>query len=252
MAQQGEVSINTENGIATVTFHHPKGNSLPGSLLNQLTSSFKKLGENDKTRVIVLQSRGDGAFCGGASFTELADISNKAEGKKFFMGFANIINAMRKCPKLIIARVQGKAVGGGVGLASAADYTIASHSASIKLSELSIGIGPFVVGPAVKRKIGTSAFSTLSINATTWQTAQWAVENGLYAEIHQTLKELNQAVENLATELAESNPPAMAELKRALWEGTGNWDELLEIRASISGSLVTSKFSQTVIEKMSQ
>lgn len=252
MAQQGEVSINRTNGIATVTFHHPKGNSLPGSLLNQLTSSFKELGEKDDARVVVLQSKGDGAFCGGASFTELANISNKEEGKEFFMGFANVVNAMRKCPKLIIARVQGKAVGGGVGLAAAADYTFASHSASIKMSELSLGIGPFVVGPAVKRKIGTSAFSTLSINATTWQTAQWAVENGLFAEIHQTQKELNQAVENLASELSESSPPAMAELKRALWEGTGNWDELLEIRAATSGRLVTSKFSRTIIEQLIQ
>lgn len=245
---QGDVKYSIcEKGIATVVFHHPLSNSLPGRVLKKLADTITDLGSNDDAKVIVLKSEGDRAFCAGASFDELISIKDLDTGKKFFMGFANVINACRKCPKLIIGRVQGKAVGGGVGLASAVDYCYATKYAGIKLSELAIGIGPFVVGPAVARKVGTSAMSQLAINATVWRSAEWAVENGLYAEIFEDADQLDEAVDALANNLADSNPEAMKLLKEVFWEGTDNWDQLLSDRAALSGELVLSDFTVNAI-----
>ena len=247
--ENGKVNSKIENGIATVTFFHPQSNSLPGELLRTLANEITKLGNNTDAKVIVLQSEGEKTFCAGASFDELISIKDLETGKTFFSGFAAVINAMRKAPKFIIARVQGKAVGGGVGLASAADYTFAVESASVKLSELAVGIGPFVVGPAVERKIGKSAFMQLTINATEWQSAQWAKEKGLYAELFPTVTEMDKAIAILADRLSKSNPEAMMMLKKVMWEGTENWDKLLIERAEMSGKLILSEFSRNAIGK---
>jgi len=214
-----------------------------------LANTITDLGNNDEVLVIILKSAGDRAFCAGASFDELMSIEDLDQGKVFFSGFANVINAARKCPKLIIGRVQGKAVGGGVGMASAVDYCFATKFASVKLSELAVGIGPFVVGPAVERKIGTSAMSQLAIDATEWQTAQWAKDKGLYAEIFDTVEEMDSAIEVLANKLAKSNPEAMTMLKSIFWEGCENWDTLLAERAAMSGKLVLSDFTRNAINK---
>lgn len=242
------VSI-ADNGVCTVEFGHPASNSLPGAVLRKLAASITEAGRDDRTKVIVLRSGGDRAFCAGASFDELVSIEDEAQGLTFFSGFALVINAMRTCPKLIIGRVQGKAVGGGVGLASAVDYCIATSHASVKLSELAVGIGPFVVGPAVERKIGTSAMSQLAIDATEWRSAEWAEQRGLYAAVLPDAAALDAAVEALALRLAGSNPEAMAELKRVFWSGTDHWDELLAERAAISGRLVLSDFTRHAIAR---
>lgn len=250
--ENGFVKTSIENGIAYVTFFHPQSNSMPGVLLRQLASEIEAAGKNEEAKVIVLKSEGEKAFCAGASFDELISIKDLETGTIFFSGFAGVINAMRKAPKFVLARVQGKAVGGGVGIASAADYTYAVESASVKLSELAVGIGPFVVGPAVERKVGTSAFSQLTINATEWQSAQWAKEKGLYAELFSTAEEMDKAIEALAQRLAKSNPEAMMMLKKIMWEGTENWDTLLIERAGMSGKLVLSEFTINAINKFKQ
>ena len=241
-----EVAIN-EKGIATIEFGHPLSNSLPGKILNKLANTITDLSGNDGVKVIVLKSAGERAFCAGASFDELISIKDLETGKIFFSGFANVINACRKCTKLIIGRVQGKAVGGGVGVASAVDYCFATKFASVKLSELAVGIGPFVVGPAVECKIGMSAMSQLAIDATEWQTAQWAKDKGLYTEIYDSVEEMDKAVEVLANKLANSNPEAMELLKGIFWEGTENWGALLKTRAAMSGKLVLSDFTINAI-----
>jgi len=246
------VKTSTENGIATISFFHPQSNSMPGALLRQLAEEITKAGKDELAKVIVLKSEGDKAFCAGASFDELISIKDLETGKKFFSGFAMVINAIRTAPKFVIARVQGKAVGGGVGIAGAADYTLAVDSASVKLSELAVGIGPFVVGPAVERKVGTSAFTALSINATEWQTALWAKEKGLYADIFATTSDLDAAVAKLAETLSRSNPEAMAMLKKVFWQGTEHWDTLLTERAEMSGKLVLSEFTVNAINKFKQ
>jgi len=248
MSENGSIHSQVTNNIGTIEFYHPKGNSLPGKLLRELAQTITETGENEEVHVIVLRSKGDGAFCAGASFDELIAIDNYEEGKEFFMGFALVLNAMRKCPKLIIVRVHGKTVGGGVGIASAGDYTLAHESASIKLSELALGIGPFVVGPAVQRKIGFSAFGTLSIDATNWHSSEWAREKGLFAKVLEDYEKLDKAVDDLAQNLAESSPQAMKELKTVLWKGTDHWDTLLEQRAEISGKLVLSDYTRNFIE----
>ncbi len=249
MPDNGEITTIIDNNIGTIEFYHPKGNSLPGQMLRNLAKTITEMGNNPDVHVLVLKSRGDGAFCAGASFDELIAIDNYEEGKHFFMGFALVLNAMRQCPKLTIVRVQGKTVGGGVGITSAGDYTIAHESATVKLSELALGIGPFVVGPAVERKVGTSAFSTLSIDASSWNSAAWAREKGLYSKVCETHDKLDEEVASLAQQLADYSPDAMEELKKVFWEGTENWDELLEKRAEISGQLVLSDFTKNFIEE---
>lgn len=241
----GSVTLNTsESGVATISFFHPAQNSLPAALLDELTANIEGAGNDAQTRVIVLKSGGDRTFCAGASFDELLQIKDKEAGAIFFSGFARVINACRKSSKIIIARIQGKAVGGGVGLAAAADYCLATEAASIKLSELAIGIGPFVISPAVTRKIGLPAFSQLTIRATDFQSAQWAMEKGLYNEVYADIPALDAAVESLTEKLASYHPEALKGLKEILWEGTADWDELLTHRAATSGELVLSEFTQ--------
>ncbi|MDE3182739.1 MAG: enoyl-CoA hydratase/isomerase family protein [Bacteroidota bacterium] len=241
------VSSHTEHGITTIEFFHPQSNSLPGKLLDALAQEIHYAGTHD-TKVVVLKSAGNGAFCAGASFDELIAVKNEKEGLEFFMGFANVINAMRKCTKFIIGRIHGKCVGGGVGLAAAVDYAIAVKESEVKLSELSLGIGPFVVGPVIERKIGTSAFSQLSIDATLWRNADWAKHKGLFAEVHQSIQNLDEAVYRLASSLAHTSPEAMSEMKKMFWQGTENWDSLLKERAAISGHLILSDFSKNAID----
>ncbi|MGI8892670.1 MAG: enoyl-CoA hydratase/isomerase family protein [Bacteroidia bacterium] len=246
---EGTIKSEINNGIGTITFFHPQSNSLPGSLLRKLAAEITSLGKNDNAKVIVIRSEREKAFCAGASFDELIQIDNEEKGMEFFSGFAMVINAMRLAPKFVIARVQGKAVGGGVGIASAADYTIATEGASIKLSELAIGIGPFVVGPAVERKIGTAAFAQLTIAATEWKDAQWAKEKGLYAEVVADINALDEALNKLTATLSQSNPEAMRLLKEVFWKGTEHWNTLLEERAKMSGKLVLSDYTKEAIGK---
>ena len=243
------VKITTENSVGTIEFFHPRSNSLPGHILAELANTITSAGEDENIKVIILKSAGERAFCAGASFDELVAIDTPKNGAKFFSGFANVINAARKCPKFIIGRVQGKAVGGGVGMASATDYCFATKFASAKLSELAIGIGPFVVGPAVERKVGTSAFSAMTINAGKWFDASWAREKGLYTEVFDSVDEMDTEIEKLATTLSTSNPEAMLGLKKIMWQGSEHWDELLMERAVSSGTLVLSDFTKNAIEK---
>ncbi|HKK39029.1 MAG TPA: enoyl-CoA hydratase/isomerase family protein [Cryomorphaceae bacterium] len=243
----GNVILTKENGIGTIEFFHPASNSLPGAILKSLADTIADAGSDEDIRVIVLKSTGNRAFCAGASFDELMSIDNEAVGKEFFMGFARVINAMRKAPKFIIGRVQGKTVGGGVGLASSVDYCFATQHASIKLSELAIGIGPFVVGPAVERKVGVSGMSQLTIDATGWRSPEWAQSHGLFAHVFESTDEMDARITELAEQLAKSNPEAMAALKQNFWLGTENWDRLLEERAAMSGRLVLSDFTRNSI-----
>ncbi len=247
--QQGYVRSETHNGITTIEFYHPQSNSLPGKILEEMAKEIHFAGTHAESKVIVLKSDGDKTFCAGASFDELLQIKNEKEGMHFFSGFAHVINAMRKCPKFIIARVQGKCVGGGVGLAAAADYAIATEKSDIRLSELAIGIGPFVVGPAVERKIGIAAFSALAIDAAMWRNSDWAKRKGLFAEVHPDIESMDESIQRLTFSLSHSNPAAMAELKKITWKGTEHWDALLIERAGISGKLILSSFSKSAIEK---
>lgn len=246
---QGYVKTELNDRIATIEFFHPMSNSLPGKLLSELAQAITSAGQDEKVLAIILKSAGERAFCAGASFDELISIQDLEQGKTFFSGFANVINAMRKCPKFIIARVHGKAVGGAVGLASAADYCFATKFASAKLSELAVGIGPFVVGPAVERKIGLSGMSELAINATEWRDAEWAFNRGLYNHIFNDAQQMDQAIAEFIQRIKTFNPEAMAELKQVFWQGTENWDELLAERAAISGRLVLSDFTKNAIQK---
>ena len=248
----GSLYTKIENNIATLEFGHPASNSFPSELLERLAKEFEALSTNDEVAIIILKSEGNRVFCAGASFDELVAITNLDEGKKFFSGFANVINAMRKCSKLIIGRVQGKAVGGGVGLAASCDYVLATEHAAIKLSEFTVGIGPFVIAPAVKRKIGVGGLAELTLDATEWKNAYWAKQKGLYAKVYENTEELDKEIEFFAEKLASYNLEALNEMKKVLWEGTHNWDSLLIERAEISGKLVLSDITKKALKKFSK
>ena len=243
------VTHTVQNGIATIEFFHLEQNSLPGNILAELAQSIKDVGNNDEVKVIILKSGGDRTFCAGASFKELVAIADAGKGKAFFSGFANVINAMRKCPKFIIGRIQGKTVGGGVGIAAATDYCFATKFAAIKLSELNVGIGPFVVSPAIERKIGVSGMSQIAIDANTFYDPDWAKSKGLFAEVFDSIEEMDAKVDAFAKHLCSYNPEAMLEMKRIFWKGTEDWDSLLAERAAISGRLVLSEFTKKTLEK---
>jgi enoyl-CoA hydratase/carnithine racemase len=242
----GHVVVQVDRGVATVTFGHPRGNSLPGALLRQLAGTFDTLATRDEARVVVLASEGNGPFCGGASFDELRAVQDAGQGTAFFSGFAHVILAMRRCPKFIIARVHGKAVGGGVGLVAASDYAVAASHAQVRLSELAIGIGPFVVGPAIEHRVGRGHFAAFAIDHD-WRDATWARAAGLYARVEDSVAALDGAVESLARRLATTNPAAMARMKQVLGEGTAHWDTLLFERAAMSGTLVLSDYTRQAI-----
>ena len=243
------VKHNIQNNIATIEFFHPEQNSLPGNILAQLVETITNVGNNNDVKVIILKSGGDRTFCAGASFQELIAINDAETGKVFFSGFANVINAMRKCPKFIIGRIQGKTVGGGVGIAASTDYCMATKFAAIKLSELNVGIGPFVVSPAIERKMGVSAMSQIAIDANTFYEASWAREKGLYASVHESIEEMDNAVQAFAEHLCTYNQEAMIEMKKVFWRGTDDWDQLLAERATISGRLVLSDFTKETLKK---
>ncbi len=248
MSKKENVEVITSDGIASITFFHPKSNSMPSDLLQVLSKAIINAGNDSHANVIVLTSKGDKAFCAGASFDELIEIGDIETGKNFFMGFANVINSIRKCPKLVIVRVQAKAVGGSLGLIAAADYALASNKASVRLSEFSLGIGPFVIGPAVERKIGISAFSAMSVDCR-WRKAKWAKRAGLYNETYRTTAELDEAVYGLAKKISKYSPEAAGELKKMFWEGVEDWDYLFHKRAETVGRLVMSDFTRNFIKQ---
>lgn len=249
MSANGTITTIIENAIATVTFAHPASNSFPSSQLKELTMELDNLSSNESITVIVLQSAGEGAFCAGASFDELLSVTNLEDGTAFFSGFANVINAMRRCKKIIVGRIQGKAVGGGVGLAAACDYTFAVDNAAVKLSEIAIGIGPFVIEPAVSRKIGKTAMSQMALLPAEWKSAQWAYQNGLYSELFSSVSEMDIALQAYAAKLSAYNPEALFGMKKVLWEGTEEWGALLYERAAISGKLVLSDFTVNALNQ---
>jgi methylglutaconyl-CoA hydratase len=249
--KEGYVKTETKNGISEITFYHPKSNSLPGYLLDALTDAFIKMSTDKNSSVIILRSEGNGAFCAGASFDELLSLKDFNSSKKFFAGFANVINAMRKSPKFVLARVHGKIVGGGVGLTAASDYAIAHKSSAIRLSELTLSIGPFVIGPAVERKIGRAAYQNLTIDSE-WRSADWGLQKGLYAKVVDSFEELDKQIYALAERLSQLNPETITDMKNCFWEGTENWDELLERRAEISGHLVLTDFTKNYIKNFIQ
>ena len=240
-----------KNNIATIEFFHPEQNSLPSDLLKKLAYTITDVGNNLDVKVIILKSGGDRTFCAGASFQELIAINDAEKGKIFFSGFANVINAMRKCPKFIIGRIQGKTVGGGVGIAAATDYCMATKFASIKLSELNVGIGPFVVSPAIERKMGVSAMSQIAIDANNFYDSNWAREKGLFANVHESIEILDEEVQKFAEYLCTYNQEAMIEMKKVFWRGTDDWDNLLAERAAISGRLVLSDFTKEKLKSYS-
>jgi methylglutaconyl-CoA hydratase len=247
--QQGYVRTDlTPDGVAHIIFYHPAHNSLPSHLLDGLVQAFDAAGRNPEVKIATLRSVEHKTFCAGASFDELAAIQDIVTGQRFFSGFGRVINAMRRCPKIVVARIHGKAVGGGVGLAAASDFCMAEQHAAVRLSELAVGFGPFVIGPAVERKVGLAAFSQMALNPSEWQTAAWAKQKGLFQEVFDSVEQLDAYLRHFCQNLCSYSPEALAELKRIFWQGTEHWDTLLDERAAISGRLALTKQAKEAIE----
>src|SRR5690554_44412 len=228
-------------GIACITFFHPSHNSFPRKQLEELATKINDLSNNDEVKLILLESEGDQTFCAGASFDELLTINTRAAGKQFFSGFALVINAIRLSKKIVVCKVQGKAIGGGMGLAAACDYCFATEHADVRLSELSVNLGPFVIAPAVERKIGLSAFITLTLNPDEYKDAKWAKNHGLFQEVYPDLESMNDAVHTFCKRLCSYNTEVLSDLKSVFWHNTDHWDTLLIERADISGKLLLSE-----------
>lgn len=249
-APQGYVRTEvTTSGVAHIYFHHPQHNSLPSALLQALTDAFNGLRDRADVRVAVLRSAEHAnTFCAGASFDELVAIQDMDTSVRFFSGFGNVINAMRRCGKIVVGRIHGRAIGGGVGLAAATDICLAAKAATIRLSELAVGFGPFVIGPAVTRKVGNGTFAQLALTPSEWQTAEWAKEKGLFQEVFDTEAQLDAYLNHLTEKLCQYSPAALTALKQVCWEGTDHWDTLLPERAAISGRLALTPESKDAIQ----
>lgn len=245
---EGTVQASVADGVGTVEFSHPKGNSLPAKLLDDLAGAITKLGNDAAARVIVLRSAGTGAFCAGASFDEFVTLADAEAGKRFFSGFSRVVLAMVRAPKFVLTRVHGRAAGGALGVIAASDYSIALRTASVKLSELQVGIGPFVVGVVIERKLGLAPFQSLAVHAD-WHDADWCERHGLYSALVDDEAALDVAVEAHAKRLASSNPDAMAEMKRIFWHDIGDWEERMNERAAMSGRMVFSNFTHAALTK---
>ena len=245
---EGEVDVRIRDAIATVSFSHPRSNSLPSALLRRIAAEITEVSGNSGIKVIVLRSAGEKAFCAGASFDEMKAVSDASSGREFFSGFARVILAMTRAPQFVVARVQGKVTGGGVGLVAASDYVLAVRAAALKLSELAVGLGPFVIGPVVERKAGRGPFAAMSIDAD-WRSAEWAERHGLYARVFDDAKEMDKALDALLDFLQGANPEAIRQFKKALWADTQDWPQLLEQRAGISGALALSAHTRAAIER---
>jgi methylglutaconyl-CoA hydratase len=244
----GQVTVEEHDAIAIVTFGHPKSNSLPAALLHKLATEIGHVGQNTGIKTILLRSEGSGAFCAGASFDEMKAVSDAPSGRAFFLGFAEVILAMIRAPQFIVTRVHGKVTGGGVGIVAASDYAVAVKGASLKLSELAVGLGPFVIGPVVERKVGTGPFAGMSIDAG-WRDAAWGERHGLYTHVVDDSAALDAKLSELLAFLSAANPEAIKQMKHVFWQGTDDWPQLLEKRAAISGALALSPHTRAAIEK---
>jgi len=244
----GNITYTVDNHVAIVFFETESHNSLTLENLKTLADYFNKASEDKNVKIVLLKSGGK-TFCAGANFNQLLSIENFEDGKAFFMGFGNLILAIKKCDKIVVGRIHGKAIGGGVGLTAACDFTIASEFATIRLSELNIGLGPLVIGPMVERKLGLSGLSALSLNPKEWKTAYWAQQKGLFNEVFQTQIQADAYLATYIESMTNTSLQAMTIVKKMLWENTENWDELLESRAEQSAKLLLTRECKSEIAK---
>ncbi len=247
----GFVTSEIKNNISEITFGTPKSNSLPGEILEKLAQTILECGKDQNVKAILLQSEGEKSFCAGASFDELLEIEELEKSKIFFGGFAKVLNAMRSCGKLVIVRVQGKTTGGGVGIACAADYCFGTTDSALALTELNLGIGPFVIGPFVERKIGKSAYSAMSIDAD-FRSAEWCERHDIYQSVSENIPEMDSKIEKFLEVLSNRSSDALALIKKVSWEGTEHFDQLMPERILMSASLILEDSAKENIGKIKE
>lgn len=245
------VTSEIKSNIAEITFGTPKSNSLPSEILEKLAQTILDEAAKENVSLILLKSEGEKAFCAGASFDELLDINDLETSKHFFGGFAKVLNAMRTCRKIVVVRVQGKTTGGGVGIACAADYCFATKDAGLALPELNLGIGPFVIGPFVERKIGKSQFTAMSLD-TEFRNANWAKDNHIYHQVFDSITEMDFEIQKFLEKLSAKSTDALALIKKVSWEGTEHFAELMPERILMSASLLLEDSTKANIEKIKQ
>ncbi len=245
------VTSEIRNSISEITFGTPKSNSLPGEILEKLAQTILIEGKKEEVKAILLKSEGEKVFCAGASFDELLEIDELEASKKFFGGFAKVLNAMRSCGKIVVVRVQGKTTGGGVGIACGADYCFATKNAALALTEINLGIGPFVIGPYVERKIGKSQFSAMAIDAD-FRSAEWAEQHNIYHSVSETIAEMELKLGIFLDKLSARSDEALALIKKVSWEGTEHFEELMPERIHMSASLILEDSAKENIQKIKE
>lgn len=246
---QPTVHTQIENSIAKIQFYNPASNACDPSMLAQMVHAFNTLSANSQVKVILLSSKGNKAFCAGASITHLSELKDMKAATDFFSGFGRLILSMKNCNKIIVTSVQGKAVGGGVGIIAASDYVIATENSGLRLSELMIGIGPLVIAPAVIRKVGVAHFSQLSLKPSTWKDAKWGAAHGLFNELVTDGDSLENVTVDYCNSLASYSAQALSALKSVLWQGTEHWEELLYENAAKTATLSLSEDAQESFKK---
>ncbi len=248
---KGFVNQEIKNNISEITFGTQKSNSLPGEILELLAETILESGKDQSVKAILLKSEGEKAFCAGASFDELLEIEELEKSKIFFGGFAKVLNAMRSCGKLVIVRVQGKTTGGGVGIACAADYCFATKDSAMALTELNLGIGPFVIGPFVERKVGKSAYSAMSIDAD-FRSADWCEKHDVYHSVSENISEMDEEIKAFMEKLSTRSSEALALIKKVSWEGTEHFAQLMPERILMSASLILEDSAKENIGKIKE
>ena len=203
-----------ERGVTRVTLARAEVmNAFDETMIAELTEVFETLGSAESTRVVVLGAEGR-AFCAGADlrWMERASANTQEANLADARRFAHMMHVIQACAKPVIARVQGAAFGGGVGLCCACDIVIAAPQARFAVSEARFGILPSVIGPYLNNAIGKRHALRLALTAETIDAVR-AEQIGLVHQIEE-IGQLDAAIERIIVQLLGNGPEALGEIKR--------------------------------------
>ena len=208
--------VDRNNAIATVTLNRPQvHNAFDETLIADVTACFARLSEDAEVRAIVLRGAGE-SFCAGADLHWMGRMAgySQEENRADADALQRMFDVIATCPKPTIARVQGGAIGGGVGLVAVCDVVIAAPEAKFALSEVRLGLVPAVIAPYVLQKIGMGAARALFVTGERFN-AEEALRIGLVQQVVAAI-ELDAAIQKKLEWILHAGPNAIAAAKRLL------------------------------------